>query len=237
MTENTANVIENANPPSDKAWMADLYVSRQKALMANSEASFLKDFHRGERDTYGALDTAKKVEEEFMIRSDFEKIRTTDRGYQQLVEEFAMEVGSDLLSRGMDPDSSPISFVAQEQSYKEQAKKYKQRANKIASEHKTPREKAEYVIFAIRSSIREFVRPIRPDKPNLSRGVTQLLSEMEDLDKQKGQYLVGLGNKKWTETLSRLEALGDRQVYTVSPITPTPPFLTQEPPNNINAMF
>ncbi len=226
-----------AKNTKNNLWMADLYVSRQKASLANIEAHSLEDSNLGKWGAYRALDIARKVEKKFMTRPDFNKIRKTDQGYKKLVEEFAMEVGSDLLSRNMDPNYTPISSVVQEQSYKEQAEEFRQRAKKIASKHNTPREKAEYIVFAIRSFMREFVRPIQSNEPKVSKGVAQLLSEMEDLNKQKGRYLRIIGDSQITERISRLEALGSRLVFTVIPIAPTPPFLTKEPPNNINTMF
>ncbi len=59
---------------------------------------------------------------------------------------------------------------------------------------------------------------------------------MEELDQQTGKYQLTLGDVTVSETRSRLEALGARQVLRVVPIPPTPPFLTEEPKDNINAI-
>jgi hypothetical protein len=234
MTDSIDNALENTTP--NNFWMADLYVSRRKAYLANAEANHLEVFG-GDFGAHSALNLAKKVENEFMARPDFEKIRTTDKGYQKLLEEFAMDVGSDLLDRDMNPDRTPIGYAAHEQSRREQAEKFTQKANKIASEHNSPREKIDYVVFTMRCYIREFVRDIKAPKSKNSIGVTQLFREMEDLDKQKGQYMVTFGDVILNENISRLDALSKRLVFNVSPIAPTPPFLTPDPPDNINATF
>jgi hypothetical protein len=239
MTESsTSNSIENPNPLSNN-WMAELYVLQEKSFVASLEAKSWRDVLKDKTSAHRALDIANKVEKEFMVKPDFENIRNTDQKYQQLVEEFAMYVGSDILFHHMNPINTSIGQFSKEQSYREQAEKFKERADKIVSEHNTPLEKAKYTVFAIRSITRELIKPINANKAKLSKGVIQLFSEMKELDKQKGNYSVSIGVTTTTETLSRLEALSDRPLYSikVKPISPTPRFLTKDKPSDIGPLM
>ena len=238
-------------------WMAKLYVSNKKARLANGAA---EEIEKGIRERlyynlWRAKDTVQIANqvERYMDRPDFETVREIDPGYQKLVEEFAILIGMRLLDRNqhydskkheiirirpMDPTFSPANYASRAQAYERQAKHFQAKTEKIASEHNTPQEKAQYALFAIKSTLREFFgREVKANPVKASRGTVQLFKEMNELDKQRGKYRVAIGTSSMTKTMSRLEALGSRLVLSVTPLPPTPLFLTQEPKDNINTQI
>lgn len=252
LTALPANSVEGSKR-KNPLWMAELYVARHKAKHAigivDDAEHLLDSLYYNKWDARRAAELGNEAET-YMDQPDFENTRETNQAYQRLVEEFATLVGAHLIDRNqhvkdreiirrrpMDHKYSIANIGANTQAYQRQAEKFEARADKIASEHNTPKEKIQYAMFAFKCSFREFIRAKNVDavKPKFPRGAEQMFKEMEELDQQKGKYRFTLGDTTLSKTTSRLDALGARKVFGVVPISPTPPFLTGEPKNNVNA--
>lgn len=224
-------------------WMRKLYVLRSKSILAKKDEHLSRSIFGNRlhiREEEKALEITGEVEK-YMDRADFEQIRSTDTGYQKLVERFVVITATP-------PDywqwKDRVSQATHPPLYQKQAEEFRSKADEIASKHNTPRERAQYAIFALRSFIREIRRPIKRAPVKYPKGLVQLVKEMEEMDKQMGEYnlelavpvITGKKDRKrvsdWkrssnVERMSRLEALTDRYLYTVTPIAPTKPFQTQ----------
>lgn len=235
-------------------WISKLYVLRSKASATEDiahEDSYLKERHgRGVSQKVSGM--ASKAEE-YMNRPDFDQIRKTDVGYQKLLEEFALLAERRFPALIVSPAAKAMiaPWIAEGASIpllEQRAKELRAEADKIAAEHNTPRERAQYAIFSVRGFIREMlVRPIKPASVEIPKGISQLVKELGEMDKQVGEYKMELavpevtgeeGKERvsgWKRTssvkkISRLEALTKRRIYAVTPIAPAKPFQTQIEP-------
>jgi hypothetical protein len=222
--------------------MARLYLLREKIRYSQSESKenyyWSNKFEDTETDR--TLEIAKKADK-LVNRPDFEKKGRLDLRYQKLLEQFAQAVSTTLLVQTPEAIASPYIEIAQ--NYDKKTEELKRETKKIVSKHNSIKERAQYSIFALRSSLKDFMTFMLMDEPEalvrrrtpiagMSRSMEQLMKDSIALDKKKGKYRIDLGDgeKPYVETKSRLEALSNRNFWNVTPVPPTQPFLT----NGIN---
>lgn len=238
---------EQEKTPSN-FWMARLYTASRQAEMARTEEehteNIIHDYEK--RDAYKATELGLEAEKKFMSKPDFNERGRKSNEYQAVVEQFAMIVGTDLLLRNdyfgkglpksgkLNHEWTSADIAASAQSLGENAAKFQEMADKIKSEHNSPKEKVDYAVFALRSFFREFKKELEMKDAKISSGVVQLFKETEELAKDMGKYRVNGGN---VETISRLDALGQRKVWEVTPVSPTKPFATASPEDSVSSIF
>ena len=228
---------ENVPEKETKIWIKRLYTLRRNSQVAEQQAKAFKSenitcINFNPINLHDAKEIAKEVEQNYLSRKDFDKIRKTDPGYQQLVESFVSEVvnidgyfGIDVVEKSSIVDA-----------LKDKSKQLKAKADEIAKKHDTPEEKAEYSIFAIRAFL--FKKgPVWYKGPSdkeieklIPNGITQIKEDMVGMDEDIGTYESNLmGLNLGTDKMSRLEALTKRNLVNVKAVPPTKPFLSEQP--------
>lgn len=225
----------NEQETNKNFWMARLYLLRTKIGYSSVKAK--ENYHWGkpyrDTETERTLKIARQADR-LVNRPDFEKKGKLDEKYQKLLEQFAQAVSTTLLVQTPEAVASPYMELAQ--NYDKKVEELKEKAENISSKHNSPRERAQYAIFAVRSFLKDFaglndrvLEERRAPKIGISMGMEQLMKDSIALDKEKGKYRINLGDgeKPYVETKSRLEALSDRNFWDVTPVPPTRPFLTR----------
>lgn len=220
-----------------EVWIRRLRILRHESLVAKRQAEFLKNTETSRlsfnpKDTYEAIKIGNEVEEKYLSRKDFEKIRKTDPGYQRLVEDFAGKLATVSGFGGI----SVIEKASLVATLEDQARELKEKADEIARKHDTPKEKAQYAIFATRAFLFK-TGPVWYKGPEgkeieklMPKGIAQIKKDLKDMDKEMGTYKLSLlGRNLGEREMSRLEALIERSIFNVAAVSPTKPFLTEQP--------
>src|SRR3989344_3935879 len=215
MSERIAPKTKIKNLPSSakeqevpQLWMARLYLLRKRIEYSNIPAR--ENYHWGKEyvdmETNRTLEIAQKADK-LVNQPDFEKKGRLGEAYQKLLEEFAqIEAGKLVLDI---PKTIAAPYIELSRKYDEKIDELKKEAKKISSKHRSLKERAQYAIFALRSSLKDSMK------------------DQMALDKEKGKYRIYYGDGETSiETKSRLAALSYRNFDKITPVPPTRPFLT-----------
>jgi|SRR3990167_3601425 len=239
MSERIAPKTKIKNLPSSakeqevpQLWMARLYLLRKRIEYSNIPAR--ENYHWGKEyvdmETNRTLEIAQKADK-LVNQPDFEKKGRLGEAYQKLLEEFAqIEAGKLVLDI---PKTIAAPYIELSRKYDEKIDELKKEAKKISSKHRSLKERAQYAIFALRSSLKDSMKDQmalyqkRTPIIGVSKGMEQLMKDSMALDKEKGKYRIYYGDGETSiETKSRLAALSYRNFDKITPVPPTRPFLT-----------